>query len=94
MTNTLEIITPITYYQVVRFVDCCDGTEILFTGTIDINKEIHVYQFIGPSTFPGTGGELVPNRCYNVFIEFTEQVPTYPATPSLVLLNEMEELID
>ena len=76
-------------YQIVRFVDCCDGTEILFTGTIDINKEIHVYQFIGPSTFPGTGGELVPNRCYNVFIEFTEQVPTYPATPSLVLLNEI-----
>ena len=86
MTNTLEIITPITYYQIVRFVACCDGIEILFTGTISI-PQTDVYQFIGPSTFPGTGGELIPNRCYTVSIEIVDQEPTYPVTPSLALLN-------
>ncbi len=76
-------------YQIVKFVDCCDGIEILFRGTISLTGT-NVYQFIGPSTFPGTGGELIPNRCYTVSIEIVNQEPTHPLTPSLVLLNQVD----
>ena len=85
--NDLQEIDSVTYYQVVRFVDCCNGTEILFKGEVSIT-ETNVYQYIGSTTFTGTGGELIPNRCYTVFNELVaEHEPTYPVNPSLVLLN-------
>ena len=85
--NDLQEIDSVTYYQVVRFVDCCNGTEILFKGEVSVT-ETSVYQYIGSTTFIGTGGELIPNRCYTVFNELVaEHEPTYPVNPSLVLLN-------
>lgn len=71
--------------NVVRFVSCCDGQEILFRGSLTITNGT-VYQYVGASLFPGEGGSLQPGRCYTVFLE-TEVGPLYPATPTLGQLN-------
>lgn len=63
-----------------RFVSCCDGTEIVFIGSIGVLPG--VYQFIGASPSTGFGGDLIPNQCYTLIPEFTTDVVTYPTVPT------------
>jgi hypothetical protein len=76
--------------SVVRFVSCCEGTEILFVGSLSITNGA-VYRFIGATPLAGSGGTLQPGACYTVFLEVEEnkegEAPTYPTTPSLALLS-------
>jgi hypothetical protein len=66
----------------IRFVDCCDGTEIKFKGAIGLTDEA-VYSYIGLSAFIGFGGSLVPGRCYTVYFEYTSIIPIpYPSAPN------------
>jgi hypothetical protein len=81
----IEVNSQIQTTNVVRFVSCCDGQEILFRGSLTITNGT-VYQYVGASLFLGEGGSLQPGRCYTVFLE-TEVGPLYPATPTLGQLN-------
>jgi hypothetical protein len=77
--------------NVLRFVDCCTGAEILFRGSLPIVNG-QVFSYIGTSPFVGSGGNLEPNRCYTIYQEYTTDPITYPPAPTLGLLSLKESL--
>jgi hypothetical protein len=83
--STVEINTS-TVTQIVRLVSCCDGKEILFRGTLGLSNG-SVYVYIGATPVSGTGGDLIPNQCYTLFLEVTPDPITYPATPTESLFS-------
>jgi hypothetical protein len=70
---------------ITRFVSCCDGTEILFSGVPGLETG-NVYTFISATPVSGEGGELIPNQCYTYFREIS-QGATYPITPTAAEFN-------
>lgn len=89
----MTLVTPVeggtTNY--LRFVECCTGTEILFRGSLPIVNG-QVYSYIGSTPFIGFGGNLEPGNCYTVYQEFTSDIITYPAAPTLGVLSLKESL--
>ena len=77
--------TPMTT-NVVKFVDCCTGTEIFFRGVLSV-IDGDVYSYIGTSPFVGFGGSLVTNGCYTVYAIYISEV-SYPIAPTIALLTE------
>ena len=82
--------TLVTYY---KFTNCCDGTEIFFRGYLSLVNNA-VYKYIGTSSFPGTGGSLVPSNCYTLAILTTNGTITYPPAPSSINFTEMKDCTD
>ena len=79
-----------TSIQIVRFVSCCDGTEILFRGFPSLITG-GVYHYIGATPINGEGGQLIPNQCYTVYEELTSDPITYPATPTAAQFSTILE---
>ena len=75
--------TTVTF---VRFVECCNGTVILFRGSLPIING-SVYNFTGTVPYLGSGGSLEPGRCYTVSQEITTNVIAYPGPPLMSLLS-------
>jgi hypothetical protein len=73
--------TQTTNVIISRFVNCCDGTEILFRAAPGLETG-SVYTYIGASPYLGEGGELIPGQCYTFFRESTSETVTYPGTPT------------
>jgi hypothetical protein len=66
---------------ITKFISCCDGTEILFSGSIALIDN-EVYQYIGAAPVTGFGGQLLPNHCYTYFREIVDSLITYPTSPT------------
>jgi hypothetical protein len=66
---------------IAKFVSCCDGTEILFSGSIALSDG-EIYQYIGAAPATGFGGQLLPNYCYTYFREVVDSLITYPTSPT------------
>ena len=75
--------TTVTF---VRFVECCNGTVILFRGSLPIING-SVYNFTGTVPYLGSGGSLEPGRCYTVSQEITTNAIAYPGPPLMTLLS-------
>jgi hypothetical protein len=78
--------TQTTNLIISRFVNCCDGTEILFRAAPGLETG-SVYTYIGASPYLGEGGELIPGQCYTFFRESTSETITYPGTPTAAEFN-------
>jgi hypothetical protein len=78
--------------NVIKFVDCCLGTEILFRGKSYpiADDTVCVYTLFTP--FPGEGGELLTGRCYIVSFINSELPPAYPAAPLFSTLYVIETI--
>jgi hypothetical protein len=78
--------------NVIKFVDCCLGTEIYFQGQAYpiVDDTVCVYTSFIP--FPGEGGELLTGRCYIVSFINSELPPTYPAAPLFSTLYVIETI--
>ena len=69
-----------------KFVECCSGTEILFSGSLAVTNG-SVYLYGGTVPFSGTGGSLQPGRCYTITTITASGVITYPVTPPIALIS-------
>lgn len=78
--STFQQVETATATQVVRFVSCCDGSEIFFRGSLGLLNG-SVYTYIGAAPVSGAGGQLIPNQCYTFFQELTTETITYPGPP-------------
>lgn len=78
---TQEILSVSNPTNYLRFVECCSGAEILFRGTYPIVSG-QVCEYNGSSSFLGFGGQLEPETCYTVFLEFTSGIMIYPPPPT------------
>lgn len=78
--------------NVIKFVDCCLGTEIYFQGQAYpiVDDTVCVYTSFIP--FPGEGGELLTGRCYIVSFINSELPPTYPLAPLFSTLYVIETI--
>lgn len=77
--------------NVVKFVDCCTGTEIFFRGSLPV-VDGSVYSYIGASPFTGGGGDLLTNGCYTLFNIYLEVIPGYPSVPTMAVLSNVSKL--
>jgi hypothetical protein len=69
-----------------KFVECCSGTEILFSGSLAVTNG-SVYLFVGTVPFSGTGGSLQPGRCYTITTLTSSGTVTYPVVPPIALIS-------
>ena len=83
---TAETASTTQNLNLTKFVNCCDGTEILFTGSLSLITG-SVYTYIGATPYTGEGGELIPGQCYQFFPELATDIVTYPTTPTLAQFN-------
>jgi hypothetical protein len=82
--GTIE--TEVTIQTYLKFVECCSGTEILFSGSLAIANG-SVYLYGGTVPFSGTGGSLQPGRCYTITLLTASTVITYPVAPPIGLIS-------
>ncbi len=78
-------LTPSPITNVVKFVECCTGTEIFFRGSLPIVNGT-TYLYIGLTPFPGTGGTVMPGACYTLYNLYIPDI-FYPPAPSIVDLE-------
>jgi len=78
--------TGVNIQTYLKFVECCSGTEILFSGSLAVTNG-SVYLFGGTVSFSGTGGSLQPGRCYTITTLTASGVITYPVTPPIALIS-------
>jgi hypothetical protein len=77
--------TGVTIQTYLKFVECCSGTEILFSGSLAITNGL-VYSYVGTVPFTGSGGSLEPGRCYTITTVTSSGVITYPAVPPIAVI--------
>jgi hypothetical protein len=92
MANFIET-TP-TSTAVLKFVDCCDQSEIFFRGTINLVPGTNVFSYEGNTPFVGAGGSLQLGRCYTVTQEYVSTTVTYPAAPVEAELSPRQNCTD
>jgi hypothetical protein len=78
---------PVVASIYLKFINCCDETEILFTGSISGIINGGVYNYQGATPFPGWGGTLTIDGCYTVTQLTMSGVSPYPAAPSQIYLS-------
>ena len=78
--------TGVNIQTYLKFVECCSGTEILFSGSLAVTNG-SVYLFGGTVSFSGTGGSLQPGRCYTITTLTASTVITYPVAPPIALIS-------
>lgn len=74
-----------TVTNVIKFVECCTGTEIFFRGTLPI-VDGSVYKYDAVLPFPGTGGSLIEDNCYTLFNIYVNP-PAYPFAPTMAVIS-------
>ena len=78
--------TEVSIQTYLKFVECCSGTEILFSGSLAVTNG-SVYLFVGTVPFSGTGGSLQPGRCYTITTLTSSGTVTYPVVPPIALIS-------
>jgi len=80
-------------YQYYKFVDCCGGPDIFFSGTANITNG-GIYNFIGASNYPGSGGILEIGHCYTVTTYTSQKLTSYPVIPTMTVLSPVGTCTD
>ena len=78
--------TGVSIQTYLKFVECCSGTQILFSGSLAVTNG-SVYLYVGTVPFTGSGGSLQPGRCYTITTLTASGVITYPAVPPIALIS-------
>ena len=80
-------------YPYYKFVDCCGGPDIFFSGTANITNG-GIYNFTGASNYPGSGGILEIGHCYTVTTYTSQTLTSYPVIPTMTVLSPVGTCTD